>query len=605
MSNPKPRRYTIDQFINTEAIRGNSIAHDDSQILYSSDRTGIFNAFAVPVSGGKPQQLTSSKTESVFVHSYFPLDKRILFQSDQGGNELMHIHLLEEDGRITDLTPGEKVRTEFYGWSSDGKSFFFGSNQRDPKCTDVYRMDIETMQSQLVFQDDGTNHFGAISPNQCLLAMVKPNISTDSDIWLYSLEKGEGQNITAHTGNIFNSAQTFSVDGKYLYYLTDKDREFNYLNRYNLELKTHEKVIEADWDIMVSSLSKSGRYLVVAINNDARTEVRVYDNQTNTQLKLAGLPDGDITNLQISRSEKLISLYLSGSRNPADLYVYNLETGEHLQLTSTLNPEIDPADLAEAEIVRYPAQDDLEIPSVYYKPVGLAEGEKIPALVWVHGGPGGQSRIGYSALIQYLVNHGYAVIAVNNRGSSGYGKTFFQMADKKHGEIDLADCIDARDYLISTGYVDPDRIGIIGGSYGGYMVLAALAFQPDSFAIGIDIFGVANWVRTLASIPPWWESMRKALYTKIGDPNTEEDYLRSISPLFHAANIRKPLQVLQGENDPRVLKVESDEIVEAVKANNVPVEYVVFPDEGHGFTKKVNQISGYKSIMEFADKYLK
>jgi len=167
------------------------------------------------------------------------------------------------------------------------------------------------------------------------------------------------------------------------------------------------------------------------------------------------------------------------------------------------------------------------------------------------------------------------------------------------------DCVDAKKYLASLGYVDTAKTGIIGGSYGGYMVLAALAFKPIEFAAGVDLFGVANWVRTLESIPPWWEAYREALYKEMGNPATQEEMLKSISPLFHADQIVSPLIVLQGSNDPRVLKIESDEMVEAVKSRGVPVEYVVFPDEGHGFTKRGNEIQGDSAILQFLDRYLK
>jgi len=218
---------------------------------------------------------------------------------------------------------------------------------------------------------------------------------------------------------------------------------------------------------------------------------------------------------------------------------------------------------------------------------------------------GGEVRIGYRALVQYLVNSGYVVFAINNRGSSGYGRTFFLMDDRKHGDADLDDCVASKQFLIGQGYVDPDRIGIIGGSYGGYMVLAALAFRPDAFSIGVDLFGVSNWVRTLESIPPWWESMREALYKEMGDPSADREYLHAISPLFHASEIQRPLMVLQGANDPRVLKVESDEIVAAARANGVEVQYIVFDDEGHGFRKKANQRRGYRAIRDFCDLHLK
>ena len=247
----------------------------------------------------------------------------------------------------------------------------------------------------------------------------------------------------------------------------------------------------------------------------------------------------------------------------------------------------------------------MTIPSIFYKPHQASAEHKVPALVWVHGGPGGQTRKGYSAFIQYLVNHGYAVLGINNRGSSGYGQTFFTADDRKHGHEPLRDCVEAKAFLAAQPYIDPERIGIIGGSYGGYMVLAALAFQPEEFVVGVDIFGVSNWLRTLESIPPYWEAQRLALYQEIGDPVKDREMLKAISPVFHADKIRRPLLVLQGKNDPRVIKPESDDIVKAVKAAGVPVEYVVFDDEGHGFTKKKNQIEGYRAVLNFLDKYLK
>ena len=203
-----------------------------------------------------------------------------------------------------------------------------------------------------------------------------------------------------------------------------------------------------------------------------------------------------------------------------------------------------------------------------------------------------------------MVNHGYVVYAINNRGSSGYGKKFEQLDNRNHGKNDLMDCVTSKRMLIETSYVDADRIGIIGGSYGGYMTLAALTFQPNEFEVGVDIFGISNWYRTVQSIPPWWESQRKSLEKELGDFDDEE-YFKSISPLFHSEQIVKPLMVLQGANDPRVIKEESDDIVAAVKKNGVPVEYIVFEDEGHGFRKKANQLRGYTAILDFCDKHLK
>ena len=224
----------------------------------------------------------------------------------------------------------------------------------------------------------------------------------------------------------------------------------------------------------------------------------------------------------------------------------------------------------------------------------------MPAIVLVHGGPGGQSRRGYSADVQFLVNNGYAVYQINNRGSSGYGKTFFHMDDRRHGDVDLRDVVAARHWLANMDWVS-DRVAVMGGSYGGYMTAAALAFHPEVFDLGINIFGVTNWVRTLESIPAWWGAQRAALFDEMGDPATDATRHRAISPLFHANRIRRPMLVVQGANDPRVLKVESDELVAAIRANNVPVEYLVFPDEGHGFLRKQNRIDASEAYRREAD----
>ena len=223
----------------------------------------------------------------------------------------------------------------------------------------------------------------------------------------------------------------------------------------------------------------------------------------------------------------------------------------------------------------------------------------------MHGGPGGQTIRGYSATLQHLVHHGYVVFGVNNRGSAGYGKTFYHLDDRAHGEVDLADCIAARDWLRAQAWVDGERIAIAGGSYGGYLVLAALAFEPEAFAVGVDIFGVASWIRTLESIPPWWTSMKARLHGELGDPKEDRARLERISPLLHADRIRRPLLVIQGANDPRVLKAESDEIVAALEKNQVPVEYVVFADEGHGFRKRDNRIAADEAMVRFLDAHLR
>ncbi len=598
-------QYTIEQFMDTVSIGGSSFSHGEKTILFSSNKTGIYNAFTIPVEGGEPTQLTYSEDDAIFALSFFPEDNRILYSSDKGGNEINHIYLRDEDGTVRDLTPEEKEKASFYSWAFDQKSFFYRSNKRDPRFFDIYEMDIETFTPKMIYQNDAGYELASISRDKKYFALFKAITTNNSDMYLYDRKTKEMKHLSPHEGDVQYQPQTFSPDSKNLYYLTDEDSEFTYLKRYDIEAGQKDTVEQYDWDIWYTYFSRNGKYRVVGINEDARTVIKVYDTSTNQPLKLPELPGGNISSVNISKSEKIMAFYFNGSRSPNNLFVYNFDSGVNAQLTDTMNPEIDPEDLVEAEVVHYKSFDGLDIPGIYYKPHNINPREKVPALIMVHGGPGGQARKGYRSIQQYLVNHGYALIDVNNRGSSGYGKTFFKMDDKKHGEVDLDDCVWAKKYLISTGYIDPDKIGIIGGSYGGYMVLAGLTFRPDEFAVGVDLFGISNWARTMQSIPPWWESFKDALYAEMGNPETDLEYFRRISPLFHADNIQKPLMVLQGANDPRVLKVESDEIVEAVKKKGIPVEYIIFDDEGHGFLNKENQITAYKAILDFLNKYLR
>lgn len=595
--------YTIEQFMDIESVFANSFSPDQSKLLVTSNRSGIYNMYTVPSSGGDFTPLTQSDSSSVYAISYFPDEERILFRMDDNGDEIYKIYLMDGE-EVERLTPAEGARAIFYGWSRDGDRFYYGSNQRDNRFTDIYEMDIETFTSTLVFDNSEAYNFGGISANGELMALSKTINTNDSDLFIYDIEEETFTQINSTQSG--NSAEHFSLDNNYFYYTTDADAEFRYVMKYDIENQTAEKVMERDWDILNFGFSYHEKYRTVFINEDAANTLEVTETETGDQLELPEFDNAYITGIKFSKDESKAVLNVGGSHTPTNLYVYDLETMETTQITNALSEEIEQEDLVTAEIIRYPSFDGLEIPAVYYKPHQASADNPVPALVWVHGGPGGQSRQGYSSLIQYIVNNGYAILAVNNRGSSGYGKTFYQLDDQKHGEDDLMDCVEGKNWLAMQDDINGEKIGIIGGSYGGYMTMAALTYTPEEFEVGVNIFGVTNWLRTLRSIPPWWESFKEALYLEMGDPNTEDSIrLHRISPLFHAENVTKPLMVLQGAKDPRVLQVESDEIVEKVRENDVPVEYVLFEDEGHGFVKKENQIVAYEGIVQFLDTYLK
>ncbi|MBB4845178.1 dipeptidyl aminopeptidase/acylaminoacyl peptidase [Paucibacter oligotrophus] len=601
------KRYTIEQFMATTAISGAFFSADEKRILFSSNASGIFNVYSQDVAGGAPRALTSSSTDSHYAVGYFPNDDRLLFTRDQGGNEQNHLFVRELDGREQDLTPGDKLKAAFAGWTGDGSAFFVVSNERNPKFFDLYRYDAKTYARSLVYKNESGYEVSELSRDGRWIALDKVNTTADSDVYLYDTQTQQLKHLTPHQGVASHRAASFTPDSKQLILQTNAGAEFTRLQQYELATGKTTELEKADWDIAYTYFSEDGRYRVTGINADASIQLKVVEIVAGQErpVQLPRLPGGEIRGVSFSRSAGKMAFYLNGDRSPNNLFVYDFAGKQVKQLTQSLSKEIDPAELVDARIVRFKSFDGLVIPSVYYQPKEASVSNKVPAVLLVHGGPGGQTTRGYSALAQYLANHGYAVLGINNRGSSGYGKSFFTADDGKHGREPLWDCVEAKTYLASTGVIDPDRIGIMGGSYGGYMTLAALAFRPEAFKVGIDIFGVSNWLRTLESIPPYWESFRQALYQEVGDPVKDRDFLIATSPLFHAKEIQRPLMVIQGANDPRVIKPESDEIVEAVKKNGVPVEYLVFDDEGHGFSKKKNQIEANRRMLEFLDKYLK
>jgi dipeptidyl aminopeptidase/acylaminoacyl peptidase len=579
---------------------------DGSRLLVTANPSGVFNAMALDLRTGALEPLTASEADSAYAISWFPDGKRFLYRADSGGNELDHVYA-GGDGAARDLTPGEKLKASFVDWIEGGRAFVLATNERDAKFFDLYRYDAADFSRKLVFGNDiGLDNF-TVSRDGRFAAGIKPRTSADDDIYLARLGGDTPPElITKHEGNVSHAIYEFTPENDALVYGTDGHGEFTQAWSHALADGSKKPLIAGDWDVMYVTFSESGRYRVHALNADGSTEVTIHDRKTGADIRLpSGLPRGDLRNVRFSPDEREVAFLVNADNSPSNVFTANLDSGRFKQWTQALNPAIDPADLVTSTVVRYRSHDGLEIPGILYRPKEASAEKRVPALVWVHGGPGGQSRTGYSATIQHLVNHGYAVFAANNRGSSGYGKTFYHLDDRRHGDVDLKDIVAARDYLAGLDWVDGERIGIIGGSYGGYMVMAALAFSPETFDAGINIFGVTNWVRTLKSIPPWWESFKEALYDEMGDPATDEERHRRISPLFHAKNITQPVLVVQGANDPRVLQVESDEMVAAIKANGVPVEYVLFPDEGHGFEKRDNRIAASEAYVRFLDKYLR
>ena len=357
--------------------------------------------------------ITKSTTDSTYAVSYFPKDDRILFTRDQGGNELNHLYVLK-DGQERDLTPGEKLKAQFAGWTPDGGAFFVASNERDPRYFDIYRYDAGTYQRTLVYKNEHGDFPDDISGDGKWVAMTKLNSTNDSDIYLWNAETRALTHLTPHKGEAQYSPATFDPPSRYLYYLSNEGGEFTRLRRYSLAAGTHEDVEKADWDVAFTSFSHNGRYRVTGVNKDGRAVITVVETASGKPVALPAIPNGGVGGVSIARSESKLAFYVNGDRSPNDLHVLQLGTNSApAKLTSSLSPDIDPADLVDTQVVRFKARDGVTIPNILWKPHQATPAAKAPALVFVHGGPGGQTTSGYSAIVQYYVNHGYVILGIN------------------------------------------------------------------------------------------------------------------------------------------------------------------------------------------------
>lgn len=588
----------------TTKVLGGAFAPDEESILFTSNASGVFNVYCALVFGGEPRQLTHSQHENFYALSYFPDGEHVLVSRELAGNENYRLSVLGPDGDLRDLTPGANVTARFFGVAIDGASFYCGANERDTHCFDIYKINFDNLNRELLFCDTEGLEFGCISRDERYICLGEPRTRENSNIFLYDRTTRELKCLTTHNGDTCYWPSCFDRDAKYLYYRTDRNSDYLYVERVELATGKTEEIVKDDCDTYLS-FSPNEDYQVITRDRDSLFQLEIMHVESEQQVSFPMFENEGIAGFVFSPSGKRMAFYVKGDCRPGDLYVHDFSSQLTRRLTNSLSPEIKSAELVDSQIIRYVSFDGLEIPSLLWKPHHVSPANKAPALVYLHGGPGGQTRKEYHGRVQFLVNHGYVVLAPNYSGSTGFGKTFHALDNGTHTREPLMDCIEAGRFLASLDYVDGAKVGIMGMSFGGFLTLSALTFYPDEFAVGVDLFGPANWLRTLRSFPPYWKSALADFYRKIGDPAADAEILRDISPLFHAEAINKPLLVLQGANDPRVLKSEADEIVEAIRKKNGIVEYVVFDDEGHGFTRKKNQMYADERIVKFLDQYLK
>ncbi len=389
------RQYTIEQFLATTTISGPTLSPDGSKVAFTSDASGIPNVYSVSFTGGAIAPLTKSTTDSTYSVSYFPRDERLLFTHDKGGDEQNHLFVLDK-GAETDITPGKSLKAAFANWTTDDLAFFTLSNERDPRFFDVYRHVTADYKRSLVYENKSGSMPSAVSGDGRWVALDKPRTTSDSDIQVWDASTQKATLITPHSTPAAYHVSGFDPDSRFLYYLTNAGSEFTRVKRYEMATGKHEDVETADWDVVFTRFSRKGRYRITAVNEDGRTVIKMRDTRSDKIVPMPKLPDGDITSVVISHDEERMVVSLSGDRSPTNLYASKIGAADATKLTDSLSKAIDPNDLVESQVVRFKSSDGLTIPSIFYKPHDATPRHKVPALVWVHGGPGGQTRKGYS-----------------------------------------------------------------------------------------------------------------------------------------------------------------------------------------------------------------
>ncbi len=520
-----------------------------------------------------------------------------------GGGMNQQVYLVRPDGTdLRRLTDGGRETNSLGGWSTDGKSVMFSSNRANPESMDAYLFDFASEKSSLVAKNPGVGYLLDTSSDGNFAVLYRQKTRGDNDLYLVELTKGGETLLTPHEPPAQFGSAAFSPDGRWIYLSSNDGRDRTAFARMKLSGGIGPIEILAareDAELQEVELSEDGGTAALLWNASGRSELSFLDLESKDEIPGPRLPAEIVSGLTFSTDGSRLAFTATGAASPPNVWV--LERGQGLvQVTDSPHPGIVLASLVEPELVRYPAHDGVEITGWLYRPRGA--GAPVPMVLSFHGGPEGQERPSFNNTYQALLARGIGVLAPNVRGSSGFGKKFVNL-DNGALRVDGVKDIEATvSYVVGSGIADRKRLGVMGGSYGGYMVMAALTEYPDTFAAGANLFGVVNFETFFAHTEPWMASISKVEY---GDPETEAEMLRRLSPIHKIDRVRTPTLVLHGANDTNVPVVEADQVVENLKKRGVAVEYVLFPDEGHGFRKTPNRIRSTVAIVRWFEKYLK
>jgi dipeptidyl aminopeptidase/acylaminoacyl peptidase len=609
VANPAARPVPIDDLYFTRSAFGPAWSPDGKEVVFTTDMSGRMNLWKVSASGGWPIQLTQSD-DAQSSAAWSPDGKWIVYQQDRAGDEMYDLYAIPGNGgEITNLTKTDEIREESPRWSPDGKTLAIAYKPKASSVFDIALMDWQTRQVRVLTHEEVKNRLWstvAWSPDGKTLYANRGEVSfTDSDVYSVDVATGKMENLTPHGGKVLYNASSLSPDGRTL--LLTSNQKGGYQNVALLDVATKKLtwVTDIKWEANSGDFSPDGKSFTYLINEDGRTEAFLVSRASGRAERIsmpAGLnfSSGNPT-AYAPKSDRLLVSHQS-STQPADLWIYNLAGRRATQLTFSTIASLRAAQLPASQIVHYKTFDGKTISALLWMPFNLRRDGSNPALVIPHGGPTGQMVDYWNTDVAALASRGYICMAPNVRGSTGYGMEFQKANFQDLGGGDLKDELSAVEFLKATGYVDAKKIGITGGSYGGFMTLMAIGKAPGVWGAAVELYGIISWFTMLKHSDPLLNEYLRSL---LGDPETDRKVYEAASPISFIKNAQAPLLVLQGDNDIRVPKEEADQVVDILKKQGRTVEAHYYPNEGHGFLKRENQIDSIRRTVEWFDRYLR
>ena len=594
---PDPRNTAdIDRYLNIRSASGGRFTADGERVIFITNITGIPQGWSLPSTGGWPTQMTFADDRVAAVHPSPADPSMVVFERDQGGNERNQLLAVRPDGTgVHGLVEDPRVIHRFGSFAPAGSWFTFASNRRNGVDFDLYRADVNTGSADLVTELTGWAIPGRVAPdeNSCLVTLARS--SMDSDALIVDLGSGVARTLTNWEEEARNYAVAYDSGGDHVFVVSDHDGDF--LQAYRLDLRTGiaTRFGPAGWD--VTELAVEAERGALIVNEDGVSRLHLFDPATLTMGDEVPLPVGVVTGLEFEPEGSRLCLTLSGPRHNSDVWIVDTDRPAVIRLTESSTAGLEPDSFVPPELHRIDSFDGLSMPFWLYRPPA----DRPPVIVSVHGGPESQELPAFNPIYQYLLERGYAVVAPNVRGSAGYGRTYLSLDDTYKRMDSVADLAEVAKWVISDPDLDESRMAIMGGSYGGFMVLAALTSYPELWAAGVDIVGISNFVTFLSNTGAYRRKLREAEY---GSLETDRDFLSDISPLNHVSKIDAALFIVHGANDPRVPLSEAQQIADQLRELDRPVEMLVFDDEGHGLVKLRNRMKAYGAIADFLDKHL-